>query len=188
MKLLYDLFPLVLFFAAYSLWDIYVATATAMAASVLQVGYYWFRYRTFETMQVATLVIILLFGGLTLYMQDATFIKWKPTLVYWFFALAILVSLLSEKSLIQRVFGEQFEMVKSAWLKLNIVWAAFFVFLGFLNLYVAFYFGSQYAPDTRERIWVYFKFPGMFILLVLFIFAQVPYLSNHMKKPEAGNA
>lgn len=184
MKLLFDLFPLVLFFAAYTIWDIYVATATAMAASVFQVGYYWFRYRTFETMQVATLVIILLFGGLTLYMQDATFIKWKPTLVYWFFAVVVAASVFTEKTLIERLFNGQFEMVRREWVVVNLVWTAFFLLLGFLNLYVAFYFGGQYAPETREKIWVYFKFPGMFILLLLFIFAQVPFLLKRMKQPE----
>jgi intracellular septation protein len=83
MKFLYDLFPLLLFFAAFKFYDIYAATAVAIAASFAQVGYFWFRHHRVETMHVVTLAVIAVFGGLTLLLHDDTFIKWKPTLVYW---------------------------------------------------------------------------------------------------------
>jgi intracellular septation protein len=182
MKFLYDLFPLLLFFAAYSLFDIFVATAVAMVASCVQVAHYWYKHRRFQTMHLVTLVIILVFGGLTLVLHDNTFIKWKPSLVYWTLALLIVGSCFTEKTALQRMLGAEISLPPKIWLRLNLVWMAFFTVLGLLNLYVAFYFAPDLAPDVREKMWVYFKFPGTVILTLLFVVAQAPYMARHMPK------
>ncbi len=183
MKFLYDMFPLVVFFAAYSLFDIYVATAVAMVASCVQVGHYWFRRRRFETMHLVTLFTILIFGSLTLLLHDNTFIKWKPSIVYWALAILIVGSCFTEKTVLQRMLGPEIPLPASIWLRMNLIWAVFFIALGFLNLYVAFYYALDLAPETREKIWVYFKFPGTVILTMLFVFAQAPYMARHLPKP-----
>lgn len=183
MKLLYDMFPLVVFFAAYSIWDIYVATAVAMVASAVQVGHHWFKHRKVELMHMIMLITILVFGGLTLYLQDATFIKWKPSIAYWTLAILIGGSCFTSTTLLQRMLGPEIPLPKQVWLKLNLVWVAFFVALGFLNLYVAFYFGLDMAPELREKIWVYFKFPGTMILTIVFVLMQAPYMARHLPKP-----
>ncbi len=185
MKFLYDMFPLLVFFAAYSLFDIYVATAMAMLASCAQVAHFWFKHRRFQTMQIVTLFIILIFGGLTLVLHDSTFIKWKPSIVYWTLATLIVGSCFTEKTVLQRVLGTEIVLPAPIWLRVNLIWAAFFVALGFLNLYVAFYYGLDLAPETREKIWVYFKFPGTVVLTLLFVFVQAPYLSRHLPKSSA---
>ena len=86
MKILFDFFPLILFFAAYKFYGIFVATAVAIIASILQVGFFWVRQRRFETTHLITLAVIVIFGGMTLIFQNDIFIKWKPTIVEWIFA------------------------------------------------------------------------------------------------------
>jgi len=104
MKFLFDLFPLLLFFGAFKLYDIYVATAVAIAASFAQVGYYWWRHRRFEVMHLITLVVIVVFGGLTLVLHNDQFIKWKPTILYWIFGALVLGSqLLRGKTAMERL-------------------------------------------------------------------------------------
>ena len=138
MKLLADFFPVILFFAAYQLYDIYYATAVAILASVAQVGYIWYRQRRVEKVHLATLGILLVFGGLTLLLQDRTFIMWKPSVINWLFGLALIGSqFIGEKPIIQRLMGGQLEVADEIWRRLNLAWALFFLALGFLNLYVA---------------------------------------------------
>jgi intracellular septation protein len=173
MKFLVDFFPILLFFLAYQAWDIYVATAVAIGASGAQVGWQWLRHRKVDRMQWITLALLVVFGGLTLLLRDPLFIKWKPTVVNWLFALAFLVSsYVGEKSLIERMMGSAVVMPAAAWRRLNWAWIGFFVVLGALNLYVAFAFA--------EDIWVKFKLFGMVGLTLLFVFAQAPFLAKHM--------
>src|SRR6266516_3611267 len=121
MKFLYDLFPLLVFFAVYKFYDIYVATAAAIVASCVQVGLYWLRHRRFETMQVVTLGVIAVFGGLTLLLHDDAFIKWKPTIAYWILALLMLGSqIIGRGALIKRLLGEHMELPDLVWRKLNL--------------------------------------------------------------------
>jgi intracellular septation protein len=182
MKFLYDMFPLLVFFAAYSVYDIFVATAAAMVASCLQVGHYWLKHRRFETMHLVTLVAILVLGGLTLFLHDNTFIKWKPTIAYWALAILLVGSCFTKKTLLQRMLGSEIAMPAPAWFKLSLIWAAFFAATGVLNLYVAFYFALDQAPEMREKIWVYFKFPGTVVLTLVFVVAQAPYMMRHLPK------
>ena len=92
MKFLFDFFPIILFFAAFKLYGIYTATAVAIAATFGQIGGVWLRHRKVDTMLWVSLAIITLFGGATLFMHDETFIKWKPTVLYWLFAVVLAVS------------------------------------------------------------------------------------------------
>ncbi len=111
MKFLYDFFPILLFFIAYKLYGIYAATVVAIAASLVQVGMFWLKHRRFENMHLITLALILVLGGLTLWLQDETFIKWKPTIVNWAFAAAFLGSrFIGEKTLVERMMGSAIEL------------------------------------------------------------------------------
>jgi intracellular septation protein len=138
MKLLTDFFPVILFFVAYKVYDIYVATGVAIAASVIQVAYHWFRKGQVEKMHWITLAILLVFGGLTILLQDRTFIMWKPSVINWLFGLVFLASLwIGQKPLVQRMMEHAIDVPKPIWQRLNLFWGIFFVILGFLNLYVA---------------------------------------------------
>lgn len=177
MKFLFDLLPIILFFVAYKLYDIYVATAVAIAASVLQVGWSWFRHGKVENMQWVTLILIVVLGGLTLFLKDETFIKWKPTLVNWLFAAVFLGSqYIGSRSILQRMMAANISLPESVWQRLNWLWVSFFVVLGGANLYVAYNFDT----DT----WVNFKLFGMMGLTIAFVIGQGFYLSRHIKDEE----
>jgi intracellular septation protein len=175
MKLLFDLFPVLLFFAAYKLYDIYVATAVAIAAGLGQVGYVWLRHRRFEKAHVATAVLLVVFGGLTLVLRDESFIKWKPTILDWLFAAVFQGSRLfgSRKPLVQRMMGGTVNVPDPVWERLNAIWVFFFVAMGVLNLVVVYNFDTD--------IWVNFKLFGMMGLTLAFVIAQAFYLARHME-------
>lgn len=177
MKFLFDLFPVVLFFAAFKLFDIYVATAVAIAATFLQIGWLKWKRRKVDTMMWVTLIIIVVFGGATLALHDETFIKWKPTVLYWLFG-AVLggAELLFRKNLIRAMLGEQVRLPDAAWSRLNWSWAGFFAFMGAANLYVAF----NYSTDT----WVNFKLFGGMGLMLLFVVLQAAFLARHIEEKQ----
>jgi|TARA_B100001971_G_C18178524_1_gene531338 intracellular septation protein len=184
-KLLFDFFPLILFFAAYKFWGIFTATAVAIAASLLQVGAFWFRNRRFETSHLVTLAVITVFGGLTIYLQDDTFIKWKPTIVYWLFAGIILGShLIGKRSAIEHLLGEKMALPKKAWQVVNLSWGIFFVVAGVLNIYVAFYYGLELDPQKRTDTWVNFKVFGLMGLTLTFTIGQMFYIARHIEEPD----
>lgn len=175
MKFLFDLFPVILFFAAFKLFDIYVATAVAIAATFLQIGWLKLRRRKVETMMWVSLAIIVLFGGATLALHDETFIKWKPTVLYWLFSGVIAAAeLLFRRNLTRAMLGAQVRMPDLAWKRLNWSWACFFAFMGAANLYVAF----NFATDT----WVSFKLFGGMGLLMAFVVAQALFLARYIEE------
>jgi intracellular septation protein len=177
MKLLFDLFPVILFFIAYKLADIYVATAVAIAAGVVQVAWSRWRHGQVQTMHWITLGLLVVFGGMTLLLHDPTFIKWKPTVVNWLFAVAFLgSSLFMERSLLQRSMEHAVNLPAPVWTRLNLAWVLFFILMGVANLYVAYNFA--------EATWVNFKLFGMLGLTVLFLLAQGIYLSRHIQSPQ----
>ena len=177
MKLFVDFLPVVLFFVAYKLFDIYVATGVIIVATLLQVAYSWFTTRKVATMQLATLVIILVFGGLTLYLHDEQFIKWKPTVINWLFAAAFLATqFIGKQTAVERMMSSAMTLPKQLWSRLNLCWTLFFFALGCANLYVMRHFDS----DT----WVNFKLFGMFGLTVAFIILQTLFLLRYLKEPE----
>ncbi len=138
MKLLADFFPILLFFAAYKLYGIYIATAVAIAASFVQVGLHWLRHRRFETMHLVTLGLLVVFGGLTIVLQDRTFIMWKPSIVNWLFGAVFIGSqFFGKRPLVERIMGHAIEIPAPLWRRLNLAWGLFFLFLGAVNLYVA---------------------------------------------------
>ncbi len=147
MKLLYDYLPIALFFITYQIAGIYTATAVAIVASLAQVGHFWFKNRRFETMHVVSLVLITTLGGLTLILQDKSFIMWKPTLVNWLFALAfLLTSFIGTKPLIRRMLGAQIDLPGPVWNRLNFLWIAFFLISGAINIY----FVKQYQAAELQ--------------------------------------
>ncbi|MDH4133401.1 MAG: septation protein A [Gammaproteobacteria bacterium] len=186
MKFLFDLFPLLLFFAAFRLYDIYVATTVAIVASFAQVGFYWWRHRKFETMHLITLAVIVVFGGLTLIFHNDTFIKWKPTILYWVFAVLVLGSqLLRGKTVMERMLGGQLQLDARIWRHYNLSWGLFFVVAGALNIYVAFFHAPDQAADVRQATWVNFKVFGLLGLTFAFAVLQAVFLARHIQHPDS---
>ena len=206
MKLLFDLFPVILFFAVFKLAGaepdaaqafaahylaflvadgeisakqapILLATAVAILATLAQVLWLLIRRRHVDQMLWVSLVIIVVFGGATIYFHDELFIKWKPTVLYWCFALALLgAQLFMRKNLIRALMGKQMSLPDPVWDKLNLAWASFFAAMGALNLYIAFNFPLE--------LWVNFKMFGFIGLMIAFVIAQTVFLSRYLKDPE----
>jgi intracellular septation protein len=175
MKLLADFFPIILFFAAFKFAGIYVATGVAIAATVIQIAWLRFTRGKVEPIQWVSLAIIVAFGGATIALHDETFIKWKPTILYWVMG-AILAAgqLVMRKNLLKSVMGSQLELPEEAWRVMTWSWIAFFALMGVINLWVAFNF------DTNT--WVNYKLFGGMGLMVVFILGQAVYLSKHVKE------
>jgi len=177
-KLLFDLFPLILFFVAYRYANIYTATAVAMIASVAQIVWIKLRSKAVEATHWINLGVIIVFGGATLLFHSDTFIKWKPTVLYWAFGTALLgARLLLGRNLIRRFLSAQISLPDPAWERLNLSWAGFFMVAGLVNLYVAF------SGHFSEAQWVNFKVFGLMGLLLVFVIAQSLWLSRHMQAP-----
>lgn len=159
------------------MYDIYVATAVLIIASLIQTSAHWIMHRRFEKMHVITLVLVCVFGGLTLMLQDEMFIKWKPTVINWLFAVAFIGSqFIGKKSLIQHMMSDHMVLPNKIWLHLNIAWTLFFIALGIANLYVVYNF------DTET--WVNFKLFGLLGLTFVFVVAQSLYVARFIKEPQ----
>ena len=182
MKFLFDFFPVLAFFIAYYIPDdlsqrMYLATAVAIVAVIIQVSVYWLIHRRFEKMHLITLVIILVLGGATLITQDKRFFMWKPTAVNWLFAIAFLVSqFIGKKPLVQRMMDHAISVPAHVWNTLNWSWIVFFIFMGSVNLYIAFNFA--------ENIWVNFKLFGILGMTFIFAIGQAIYMSRYMTEIE----
>jgi intracellular septation protein len=174
MKFLFDIFPVVLFFIAFKIYGIYVATAVAMGATFLQIGWVWLRHRKVDNMLWISCAVIVVFGGATLLLQDETFIKWKPTVLYWLFAAVLAVAALGfRKNLIRAMMEAQVALPEAVWGKLLASWIAFFAMMGALNLIVAFNFSTD--------AWVNFKLFGGIGLMLVFIVLQGLMLARHIE-------
>jgi intracellular septation protein len=187
MKIFFDFLPIVLFFIAYKFgggiyyWDgqeydvqgIYVATAVMIVASILQVAITWLLTKKVEKSHLITLVLVVVLGGATLWLQNPDFIKWKPTAVNWLFALAFIgAQLFTDKSLLERMMAGHIQLPLAIWKRLNIAWVLFFIISGLANIYVAFNF--------PEETWVNFKLFGLLGLTILFIIGQSVYLAKYV--------
>ena len=170
MKLFLDFFPIVLFFVAFKLWGIYVATGVAIAATVAQIAWLKYSHGKVEPMQWLSLGIIVLFGGATILAHDETFIKWKPTVLYWMMGGTLAIGMLAS----------QLELPDAAWRSMSWSWVAFFAVMGVLNLWVAYHY------DTNA--WVNFKLFGGLGLMALFVVGQAVYLSLFMKDRKQAEA
>ncbi|CAM2174082.1 Inner membrane-spanning protein YciB [Paraburkholderia sacchari] len=177
MKFLFDLFPIILFFVTFKVWGIFTATAVAIVATLAQIAWVAFRHRKVDPMLWLSLGIVVVFGGATLMLHDETFIKWKPTVLYWAFSVVLLVSQVAfGKNLIEAMMGKQITLPPRIWTQLNFIWSIFFALLGILNLYVAYHFSTD--------AWVDFKLFGATGILVVFIVGQSLWLSRYMKEEE----
>ncbi|HEY0201198.1 MAG TPA: septation protein A [Burkholderiaceae bacterium] len=177
MKLLLDFFPIILFFAAFKFFGIYVATGVAIAATVLQIAWLRWHHGKVEPMQWVSLGVIVLFGGATLLAHDESFIKWKPTVLYWLMGGALAAGqLVFKKNLLKSLMGSQMELPDPIWRTVNWSWAAFFAVMGVLNLWVASHF------DTAT--WVNFKLFGGMGLMLVFVIIQALYLGRHIQPPK----
>ena len=177
MKFLFDLFPVILFFVAFKFAGIYVATVVAMVATLGQIGWVWFRRRKVDTMLWVSFAVVTVFGGATLWLHDETFIKWKPTVLYWLFAGSLLVSSIMGKNLIRALMEAQLKLPHPVWQRLNASWVGFFTLMGFANLYVAYRFPTD--------IWVNFKLFGGMGAMLLFVLAQGLFLSKFIDEEKS---
>ena len=174
MKFILDFFPILLFFGAYKMADIYTATAVLMAATVVQTALLYKLEGRLQTMHKITLVLVLGFGALTLGLHDERFIKWKPTLLYAGLALALLVGQgLLKKNFLHMLLGTQLQLPDHVWTRLNVSWMLYCVFMSAINAYVAHYFSTE--------DWVNFKLWG-YVFPVVFILGQGLYISRYLPK------
>jgi intracellular septation protein len=177
-KQLIEFFPILLFFIAFKLYDIYVATAVVIVATILQVAFSWFKYRKVETMQWITLGLVVVMGGLTLILHDEQFVKWKLSIIEWLFGAAFLGSqFFGKKTFIERMMSSQLTLPKNVWKTLNLCWAAFFISVGCLNVFVMFNF------DTND--WVTFKTFIVPAMMGIFIVLQMIFLYKFLPDSEA---
>lgn len=206
MKFLFDMIPLLLFFGAYKLsgWNadaaqhfintylsgmisggsvtaeqapIVIATLVGILATMAQIAVIKLRGRKVDGMLWFSLAMFVVFGGLTIYLHDEDFIKWKLSIVYWLFAAGLLISdRVFKKNLMQKSMGEIVQLPAQIWARLNMAWIIFFTAMGLLNWYIAF---VLFKGDTSA--WVSFKAFGSTALMFVFIVGQTIYLSRHMK-------
>lgn len=180
MKLLFDLFPILLFFIAFKLQGIYVATAVAIAATLGQIIWSKFKHGKVDKMLWISFAIVAVFGGATLVLHDESFIKFKPSALYWLFAIILLASnYVFHKNLMRSMLQEKIALPMPIWNRLNLVWGIFFGVLGFINLYVAY----NYSTDT----WVSFKLFGFSGMMLVFILGQGVWLSKYLDEKKENN-
>jgi len=174
MKFLFDLLPVLAFFVAFQLAGIYAATAVAIATTFVQVAWLKLRGKRVDAMLWASLAIIVVFGGATLALQDETFIKWKPTVLYWLLGTVLGgAALVFRRNLVRAMLSEQVRLPDPVWNRLNWSWVGFFAFMGALNLYVAYNFSTD--------LWVNFKLFGGMGLMLVFVVAQAFVLARHVE-------
>ncbi|MFD2166497.1 septation protein A [Thalassotalea euphylliae] len=177
MHAFFEYVPLVLFFVVYKLYDIYAATAVLIVGSLLHIIYLYATTRKVPAKNWIIFGLIAGFGGLTIFLQDDAFLKWKVTIINEFFAVALLVShYVFGKNIIKQLMGEAIELPDAIWAKLNLSWAAFFAFCGALNVYIAFNFSQE--------VWVNFKVFGLMGLTFVFAIGSIMALSKHLPDDE----
>lgn len=177
---LIDLAPAVLFFTAYVSYGLYTATAVLIAACIAVVIVQWWRTRRVPRMQLVTAVIVAIFGGLTLWLRNPEFIKFKPTALYGLFAAVLLAShFIGGKVLLARIPQKQIVLPEPVWRRVNFAWAMFFIFCAVLNLYV--------AANYSEAVWVKLKAFGFSLLMLAFLLAHAPFLARYLEEhPKSG--
>lgn len=177
MKQFLDFLPLIVFFAFYKLYDIYVASGALIVATALALVFTWFKYRKIEKMTLITFLMVLVFGTLTLVFHNDLFIKWKVTIIYCLFSLALLISqVVLKKPLVQRMLGKELTLPDKVWNNLNLAWAVFFLACGLANIYVAFW--------LPQSVWVNFKVFGLTALTLVFTLISGVYIYRHMPEEQ----
>jgi intracellular septation protein len=161
MKFLFDLFPVILFFIAYKFSNIYTATLVVIGATIFQVIYSKLVHKRVDKLLIFNAVLISILGGTTLWLHDANFIKWKPSILYWLLSGALLFfQFFKKKNLVKNLMGKQIHLTEKGWGQISITSAVFFGVLGALNLYIAFNFS--------ESTWVNFKLFGITGLIMCY--------------------
>ncbi|HCD12230.1 septation protein A [Shewanella sp.] len=176
MKQLLDFLPLVIFFAVYKFYDIYVASGALIAATALQLVMTYLLYRKLEKMHLITFAMVAVFGTLTLVFHDDTFIKWKVTIVYALFALGLGVSQLLNKPVLKGMLGQELKVADKIWAQVTWYWVSFFIVCGLINIYVAF--------SLSQETWVNFKVFGLTAVTLLNTIATVVYLFKHIPEEQ----
>jgi len=178
-NLFYEIFLVIVFFAVFKLYDIYIATMVAIAGSTVQVIGTRLWLKRFDKKQLIVLSILIIFGGMTLYFHNPIFIKWKPTVLFWLMGCVFLFSpfFTSQpltKSLMGHALEDKHTILPIVWKRLNVAWALFFILLGSVNVFVAYY--------CSTNTWVNFKVYGILGALFIFTFAQSFYLAKHIAR------
>ncbi|CAK1815580.1 septation protein A [Vibrio crassostreae] len=176
MKQILDFIPLIIFFALYKMYDIYTATGALIVASAVQIVLTYFIYKKVEKMQIITFLMVAVFGGMTIFLHDDNFIKWKVTIVYALFAIGLTVSHIMGKSAIKGMLGKEISLPESVWAKINWAWTLFFTLCAILNVYVAF--------NLPLDVWVNFKVFGLLIATLLFTLLTGVYIYKHLPKEQ----
>lgn len=207
MKLLFDFFPIILYFLTYKqagylientfvgklvnpdqaefINATFLAIGVAIIASFAQVAYHWVKTHKFERMHIISLALIAGLGTITIMIGDPVFFQWKPTVLNWLFAGVFLGSMIiGEKPIIQRMMSGHIQLPQNVWKTLNLSWVGFFLVSGAANLYVAFYYNSGATDAARMDTWVNFKLFGLMGLTICFIILQALYLSRHITEDE----
>lgn len=177
MKQLIDFIPLIIFFALYKMYDIYVGTAALIVATAIQIALTYFLYKKVEKMQLITFAIVAVFGGMTLFFQDDDFIKWKVTIVYALFAIGLIVTHFMGKPVIKGMLGKEITLPEHVWSRINWAWVCFFTFCALLNVYVAF--------SLPLDVWVNFKVFGLLAATFGFTLLTGIYIYKHLPKEKS---
>jgi len=209
MKLLLDFLPILLFFGMFkyaearpdwaaataSEWlgfmvagsivgpaeaPVLLATVVVIAATLVQVAVLMIRGQKIDTMLWISLALVVVLGGATIYFHSETFIKWKPTVLYWAMGVGLLIGQVLGKNGIRALMGSQMTLPDAVWVRVNQAWIGFFVFMGALNLWVAYQFSTA--------VWVNFKLFGGIGLMFGFVLAQALILGKYLKDDEASIA
>ncbi|MEZ8036502.1 MULTISPECIES: septation protein A [Vibrio] len=176
MKQILDFIPLIIFFALYKMYDIYTATGALIVASAVQIVLTYVIYKKVEKMQIITFLMVAVFGGMTIFLHDDNFIKWKVTIVYALFAIGLTVSHLMGKSAIKGMLGKEITLPEAVWSKINWAWTLFFTLCAILNVYVAF--------SLPLDVWVNFKVFGLLIATFAFTLLTGVYIYKHLPKEQ----
>jgi intracellular septation protein len=206
MKFFFDFLPIILFFGSFMIADrhadaaarfatdhlgfavsggivgpgeapVLLATIVVIVATLLQIAFLLLTRRKVDTMLWITFALVTVLGGATVWFHNPTFIKWKPSALYWAMALVFLVSqTLFGKNLLQSLVGAQLQLPRAVWKRLNLAWIAFFALMGFVNLYVAYNFSTS--------TWVSFKAFGLTALMLVFMLVQGVYVARHVEPEE----
>jgi intracellular septation protein len=177
MKLLFDYFPVILFFLAFKFYGIYTATAVIIIATAVQVTWFWLQHHRIPGVHLLTFGIVVLFGGATLILHNPIFIKWKPTVVTWLLALlccGLPIVTKTKRTFLQYLLDQKITLPAHVWIKLNWGWAFFFLVVGAVNLYVIYHYTT--------KVWVDFKVFGIIGATLVFSVLQSIYMTKYLKE------